>query len=106
MYNIIRQYGAQFTIADYGDGRTSNATLVKRLTPKKFAELYEHGTQKKKIKWDAIKGHYIVNRTQMMTDMFMEIKENKVDFFNYEQFSEFKVDFLNIYIPSIQSRLG
>jgi hypothetical protein len=97
LYVQIKKYGAVFTMADWGDGRTSNATLVKQLTPRCFAEVYEHGTQAKKVKWDATKGIYTINRTQVMTDMFMEIKEDKVDFFNYEQFEEFKLDFLNIY---------
>jgi hypothetical protein len=97
MYNIIKRYNVSFTMADWGDGRTSNAVLVKKLTPRNFAEIYEHGTQAKKIKWDPTKGIYVINRTQVMTDIFMEIKENKVDFFNYEQFDPFKVDFLNIY---------
>lgn len=97
MYELIRKYNVTFTMADWGDGRTSNAVLVKKLSPRNFAEVYEHGTQAKKIKWDPTKGIYVINRTQVMTDLFMEIKEDRVDFFNYEQFDPFRVDFLNIY---------
>lgn len=94
---MLQKFGVGLTIADTGDGRTANATLVKKLSPSRFAEIYEHGSQAAKIKWDKVKGMYIMNRTQMMTDMFMEIKENRVDFFTAEQFEDFKLDFLNIY---------
>jgi hypothetical protein len=97
IYNLVVRYNVQYTMADWGDGRTSNAVLVKKLSPDNFAEVYEHGTQAKKIKFDPAKGTYVINRTQVMTDLFMEIKENRIDFFNYEQFEPFRVDFLNIY---------
>lgn len=97
MYEKIQQYGVSFTIADWGDGRTSNNILSGRLGARNFAELYEHGTMAKKIKFDATKGIYVINRTQMMVDIFMEMKRNQVDFFNYEQFQQFSADFLGIY---------
>jgi len=41
-----------------------------------------------------------------MTDLFMEIKKCKVEFFNYEQFKEYKPDFTGIYSEySEQTRL-
>ena len=74
MLRIINRFGCSLTIADTGDGRTSNAMMVETLGAERFAEIYEHGTLKQKLKWDKDKGHYIMNRTQMMTDMIMEIK--------------------------------
>ena len=32
-----------------------------------------------------------------MTDLFMEIREGKVDFFRYEDFKQYSPDFLSIY---------
>jgi hypothetical protein len=97
MLSIIRSFNADLTIADTGDGRTSNAMMVKALGPQKFAEIYEHGTIRQKIKWDKEKGHYIMNRTRVMTDFIMEIKRAQVAFFNYEAFKEFQPDFTGIY---------
>jgi len=97
MLMIIRAFGAQLTIADTGDGRTSNAIMVKALGANRFGEIYEHGTIRQKIKWDKEKGHYIMNRTRMMTDVIMEIKRAQVHFFKYEQFKEFQSDYTGIY---------
>jgi len=93
---VIR-YNCALTLADSGDGRTANAEMVKQLGPTRFAEVFEHGTIKQKIKWDGKQGMYIINRTRIMTDRFLEIKRNLVDFPNMETFEEYKADFLNIY---------
>lgn len=97
MLRIIEQYGVTLTLADTGDGRTSNAMMVQKLTASKFGEVYEHATLKQKIKWDRFKGTYLINRTRMMTDLFMQIKRAEVDFFNYASFQNFSDDFLGIY---------
>jgi len=97
MLEIIRAFGVQLTIADTGDGRTSNAMMAKALGANHFGEIYEHGTIRQKIKWDKEKGHYIMNRTQMMTDCIMEIKRAEISFFKYEQFKEFQPDYTGIF---------
>jgi hypothetical protein len=97
MLRIINRFGCSLIVADTGDGRTSNAMMAKELGASRFGEIYEHGTLKSKLKWDKFKGHYIMNRTRLMTDVFMEIKQGRVDFFNYDQFKEFSEDFLGIY---------
>jgi len=97
MLRIIYAFGAQLTIADMGDGRTSNAIMVDKLGPGKFAELYEHGTLATKIKWNSDSGYYIINRTQVMTDFFMEITRGQVSFFRWADFKdEFLSDFTSI----------
>lgn len=97
MLSVINKFKCSLTIADTGDGRTSNAMMVKALGANKFAELYEHGSIKQKIKWDKDKGHYIINRTQMMTDIIMEIHRRQVSFFNRDKFIEYRPDFTGIY---------
>ena len=95
--HYINLFECRFGIADSGDGRTSNATMLQALGYKRFAEAFEHGSIKQKIKWDPRQGMYIFNRTRMMTDRFMEIKHGDVQFFRRDQFQEFQDDFLNIY---------
>ncbi len=97
MIQIIRAFGCNLTIADTGDGRTSNAMMVKELGADHFGEIYEHGTIRQKIRFDKEKGIYIMNRTRMMTDVIMEIKRAEVGFFRYEQFKEFQSDFTGIF---------
>ena len=97
MLRIIRKFKVNLTIADTGDGRTSNAMMVEGLGAMKFAELFEHGTMKQKIKWDKTTGHYTINRTRVITDIMMEIKRAQVDFFKHEQFKDFQHDFTGIY---------
>jgi hypothetical protein len=95
--STVNYMNCEMVMADSGDGRTSNAMMVSALGPQKFCECFEHGSQKQKIRWDKRQGMYIVNRTRVMTDRFMEIKKNQVEFFDYDQFNNFKDDFLNIY---------
>lgn len=97
MLRLIAKFECLLTLADTGDGRTSNAIMVEKLGAARFAELYEHGTIRKKIHWDGKKGHYIINRTRVMTDVVMEIKRNEVDFFKFAQFEPFSPDFTGIY---------
>lgn len=97
MLRWVRRFKCKLIIADTGDGRTANATLVKDLGPQRFAEIYSSHSQKDKIKWDP-RGMYIINRTQMMTDIFMEIRENLVEWWGYEEFKTFGKDFLNCYV--------
>lgn len=106
MLRIIQRFGCALTIADTGDGRTSNAMMVEKLGPARFAEIYEHGSIRKKIHWDGQKGHYIMNRTRVMTDVIMEIKRNQVDFYKFEQFEPYTADFTGIYAEySEQTRM-
>jgi len=97
MLRIINMFNVKLTIADTGDGRTSNAMMVETLGAQKFAEIYEHGTIRKKLRWDKEKGHYIMNRTRIITDVMMNIKRAEVSFFNYDQFKEYQPDFTGIY---------
>ncbi len=106
MLKWIARFNCLLTIADTGDGRVANAMMVDKLGASRFAELYEHGTIRKKIHWDGKKGHYIMNRTRVMTDIMMEIKRDQVDFFKFSQFEEFCSDFTGIYAEySEQTRL-
>jgi hypothetical protein len=97
MLSIIHKFKAQLVIADTGDGRTSNALMVENLGAHRFAEMFEHGTATKKIRWDSDKGIYIMNRTRMMTDRFMEIKRGQIEFPRWEDFKEYVSDFTSIY---------
>jgi len=106
IYANIMLFNCKFGIGDYGDGRVSNAMMVQRVGPMRFAELYESNNLGKKIAWNGKTGHFTINRTQMMTDIFMAIKRGQVRFFNYTEFKEFSIDFLNVYFDySEQTRL-
>ena len=97
MVRIILKFQCNLVLADTGDGRVSNAMMVDALGPRRFAEIYEHGTIKKKISWNGKTGTYYINRTRVMTDIFFEIKNAQVGFFKYEQFKEYQSDFTGIY---------
>ena len=97
MLRIIFKFNVKLVMADTGDGRTSNAMMVEKLGPMRFTEMMEHGTIRQKIKYDKSKGHYLMNRTRIMTDIIMNIKRADISFFKYEQFKEFQSDFSGIY---------
>lgn len=95
--SIVNYFGCKFIMADSGDGRTSNAMVVKAIGPQRFGECFEHGSIKQKMRWDRRQGMYIINRTRIMTDRFIEIKNGSVEFFKYDKFKDYADDFLNIY---------
>lgn len=97
MVKIIRRFECKRVIADTGDGRTANAEMVKALGAKKFSEVYEHGSQKKLINWDTKTGKFIISRTQMMQNCFMEIRREQVRFFHRDGLEQFITDFTGIY---------
>lgn len=106
MLHKIRLFKCDFVIADTGDGRTSNAIMVKELGVRKFAEAYEHGTIKQKIQWCKDTGKYIFNRTQVMTDYIMTLKRQQSILYKWEQFREFSDDYTGIFTEySEQTRL-
>ncbi len=96
LMRLVIQFKVQLVIADHGDGRTSNAMLLKELGPKRFAEVYSSHALGKKIKWDPT-GKYIINRTQMMTDVIMTIRQGYQCWWNHEEFKTFARDMLSIY---------
>lgn len=96
MITLIKRFNCKLVIADTGDGRTSNAHLVKALGPQRFTEIYENGVQKTLIKWST-DGKYVISRTQMMTNLFMEIQRQQVRFFRFDEFKNFMPDFTGIY---------
>ena len=75
--------------------------MTQRMGVKRFAELYESHNQGsgsgRKISWNGKVGHFTISRTQFMVDMFLEIRRKLVQFFDYDQFKEYSIDFLNIY---------
>lgn len=93
----IKRFRVKLTIADFGDGRTSNAMMAKELSGNRFGEVYASHTSGKKIKWDPT-GKYIINRTQLMTDCFMEIRHGMIEWWNYEEFKTFAKDILSIFV--------
>jgi hypothetical protein len=97
MLRIIFKFQCKLVIADTGDGRTSNAMMVEALGPTRFAEAYEHGTIRQKIRWEREKGIYVFNRSRVMVDAIMSIKRTEIGFFKYDQFKEFQSDFTGIY---------
>jgi len=97
MIRLVNRFGCKMVIADTGDGRTSNAHLVKALGPQRFCEIYESGNLKAPLKWDTQTGKYVLSRTQMMTNLLMEITRQQVRFFRWEEFASFSPDFTGIF---------
>jgi len=93
---LVTIFNVNLVVADHGDGRTSNAMLLKELGPTRFAEVYSSHSSGKKIKWDPT-GKYIINRTQMMTDVIMMVRQGAMRWWDYEDFKKFARDMLAIY---------
>lgn len=81
---------------DWGAGFLHNAQLRQRLRPDMVIEWQATDSLRVQAKWIAEASRMMFNRTDCMTDRFVEIKNGSVLFFNWNEFKHFAPDFLTI----------
>lgn len=86
---------------DYGVGHDRNQKLINRHGMQKVSRFQYlgtgYGSSRKKIAWDGKLGRYVVNRTEVMTDVFTAIKEDKFLFPAWDDWKDFAQEFLAIF---------
>lgn len=81
---------------DFGGGFMHNAILRDRLGTDRIIEWQANDTLKVSAKWIPEANRMLFNRTECMTDRFVEIKNKRVKFFKFDAFKEYMSDFLTI----------
>jgi hypothetical protein len=95
---IMVNYKVQLMGCDYGGGFWPNDELTRRFGWQKVIK-YQYSTPGQKVKWEDGLKRFLVNRNEVMSDVFNAIKRRNVFRFpNWEQFKNpFGMDFLNIF---------
>lgn len=84
--------------SDYGGGFDRNHFLVQNFGPRKVWKYQYAARPNQKIVWQPKLGRFIVHRTEIMSDIFNAIKDNKIHLPNWEEFrSPYGEDMLNIF---------
>ena len=91
--------------ADYGGGHWPNNTLTRRYGIKRVHK-FQYSTPREKFKWDNELGRWIVNRTEVMSDLFTAVKRG--DVFRYPRWLHFEDpyarDMLNVFTEYNETR--
>ena len=90
---------------DYGGGFDRNDALLRIFGPRKVFK-YQYSTVSSKIKWDSGLARFLLNRTEIMSDVFNAIKRRDVfSFPKWEDFQHpFGQDMLNIFSEFSETR--
>jgi hypothetical protein len=95
---LIGVWGVRLVGADYGGGFDRNSDLIRTFGSQKIWK-YQYSNPKIKVRWNKDLGHYLVHRTEVMTDVFEAIKRKNV--FRFPDWAHFErpygQDCLNIF---------
>lgn len=95
---IIDHWNVQIVGADYGGGFWPNDALIRKFGWRRIAK-YQYSTPNAKVRWEDGLKRFLVNRTEVMSDIFNAIKRRNVFRFpRWEDFQNpFGSDCLNIF---------
>lgn len=95
---LIRYWNVSLIGVDYGGGFFPNDHLQRKFGKEKIVK-YQYSQPAMKVKWAPELSHYLVHRTEVMSDIFSAIKRrNVLAFPAWEYFQEpFGNDMLNIF---------
>jgi len=101
----IDYWGIKIVGADYGGGFWPNDALIRKFGWRRIAK-YQYSTPNAKVKWEDGLKRFLVNRTEVMSDIFNAIKRRDVFRFPaWEEFqSPFGSDMLNIFSEYSEQR--
>lgn len=103
---IIKQWNVQLIGVDYGGGFDRNDAMIRRYGPRKVFK-YQYSTiTRGKIVWDPGLSRFLVNRTEVMSDVFNAIRRRNVfGFPRWEDWDKpFAADMLNIFSEYSEER--
>lgn len=102
---IIEEWNVSLVGVDYGGGFWPNDELIRRFGHTRVAK-YQYSTPNVKVRWDDGLKRWIVNRTEVMSDVFNAIKRRDVFRFpSWDAFEHpFGQDFLNIFSEYSEQR--
>jgi hypothetical protein len=103
---LIKTWNVQVIGVDYGGGFDRNDAMIRKHGPRKIFK-YQYSTiTRGKVVWDPGLSRFLVNRTEVMSDIFNAIKRRNV--FRFPRWSEwekpFASDMLNIFSEYSEER--
>ena len=98
IYQVIDRFQVSLVGADYGGGFWPNDKLIGKYGWRRIAK-YQYSTVNAKVRWEDGLKRFLVNRTEVMSDIFNAIKRRDVFRFpSWEEFQNpFASDMLNIF---------
>lgn len=94
--NLAKSLNVLAVGVDWGAGFMHNAQLKQTLNPDMVIEWQANDSLRVPAKWVSEASRMIFNRTDCMTNRFVEIKNGEISFFNWREFQDFSPDFLTI----------
>lgn len=95
---VIARFGVRLAACDWGAGFMQNKMLSERMAGTcDVVQIYESNIKKRTIEWNAKSRMYVVNRNAILGNLFTDIKNKKIEFFNWGEFEEYAQDFLGVF---------
>jgi len=101
---LMKKFGVQILAADYGMGEAPNSEIRSRIGYDKVIAFQHMPNQKDNMKWNSKMPAYTLNRNYIMNSFFELIKNRKLEFPNYQEFSTHIDDILNIQVEYDEAR--
>jgi len=103
---LVKEWRVSFIGADYGGGFDRNDALLRKFGPRVVFKYQYSTVSSGKVVWDSGLGRFMVNRTEVMSDIFNAIKRKGV--FAYPRWEDFELpfaqDMLNIFSEFSETR--
>lgn len=98
VYKRALELDVPVVAVDHGAGFLHNSILKRKLGYNRVLEWQASGNLRGNTKYMPEVNRMIFNRTECMTDRFVELKNKKISLFNWGEFAEFSSDFTTIFI--------
>ena len=106
IYELVKMWRPELIGCDYGGGFDRNDALIRKYGPTRVFK-YQYSTiTSGKVKWDSGLARFLLNRTEVMSDVFNAIKRRNVfGFPKWEDFEQpYASDMLNIFSEFSEER--
>ena len=106
IYELVKRWRPELIGCDYGGGFDRNDALIRKFGPTRVFK-YQYSTiTSGKVKWDAGLTRFLLNRTEVMSDVFNAIKRRTIfGFPKWEDFDQpYAADMLNIFSEFSEER--
>jgi hypothetical protein len=85
-------------------GEAPNSEIRSKIGFERVIAFQHVPSQKEKVKWNVKMPAYTLNRTQVITELFKLIKDQRIIFPKWEETEEFAEDLLNVYADYDEDR--
>lgn len=94
---VCKAFRVQLLGVDWGHGWGLNERLEKKLGIDRVVKFAHVGKQKERRRYDPVGGKMLLSRNQLISELFEDIKSQKIQFPNWAEFEPFAKDILSVY---------